>query len=242
MRRYDLGDLDVACVVIRHVILHTDPLHDVILLLGRLIGRGVGSGVPVEHSWDRPPGKAQQRHVLLDIVFMETVGMRPIIEHVGGKAIEKLLDRLVAPAQRVVFGIGDGRRIVLVITPVMRGDFRRIDPARSHIVLVEAAARQLFAAQYQIDREIARGELIGDTVGMLKLLFHSDTRELLGVHIIGEGATELVHIGQAVMALGGKLDYFIDAVFNYPTLAECYKVAALAALNRFPAIACAPAV
>jgi NAD(P) transhydrogenase len=90
--------------------------------------------------------------------------------------------------------------------------------------------------------EIARGQLIGDTVGMLKLLFHSDTRELLGVHIIGEGATELVHIGQAVMALGGKLDYFIDAVFNYPTLAECYKVAALAALNRFPAIACAPAV
>jgi NAD(P) transhydrogenase len=91
-------------------------------------------------------------------------------------------------------------------------------------------------------REIARGQLIGDTVGMLKLLFHSDTRELLGVHIIGEGATELVHIGQAVMALGGKLDYFIDAVFNYPTLAECYKVAALAALNRFPAIACAPAI
>jgi NAD(P) transhydrogenase len=91
-------------------------------------------------------------------------------------------------------------------------------------------------------REIARGQLIGDTVGMLKLLFHSESRELLGVHIIGEGATELVHIGQAVIALGGKLDYFIDAVFNYPTLAECYKVAALAALNRFPAIACTPAV
>ena len=82
-------------------------------------------------------------------------------------------------------------------------------------------------------REIARGQLIGDTVGMLKLLFHSDTRELLGVHGIGEGATELIHIGQAVMALGGKLDYFIDTVFNYPTLAECYKVAALAALNKF---------
>lgn len=98
---------------------------------------------------------------------------------------------------------------------------------------------ELGVARYH---EIARGQLIGDTVGMLKLLFHSDTRELLGVHIIGEGATELVHIGQAVMALGGKLDYFIDAVFNYPTLAECYKVAALAALNRFPAIACAPAV
>lgn len=81
-------------------------------------------------------------------------------------------------------------------------------------------------------REIARGQIIGDTVGMLKLLFHSETRELLGVHVIGEGATELVHIGQAVMAHGGKLDYFVDTVFNYPTLAECYKVAALAALNK----------
>ena len=82
-------------------------------------------------------------------------------------------------------------------------------------------------------REIARGQIIGDTVGMLKLLFHSETRELLGVHVIGEGATELVHIGQAVIAHGGKLDYFVDTVFNYPTLAECYKVAALAALNKF---------
>ena len=82
-------------------------------------------------------------------------------------------------------------------------------------------------------REIARGQLIGDTVGMLKLLFHSETRALLGVHVIGEGATELVHIGQAVIAHNGKLDYFVDAVFNYPTLAECYKVAALAALNKF---------
>ena len=82
-------------------------------------------------------------------------------------------------------------------------------------------------------REIARGQIIGDTVGMLKLLFHSQSRELLGVHVIGEGATELVHIGQAVIAHGGKLDYLVDAVFNYPTLAECYKVAALAALNKF---------
>ena len=68
---------------------------------------------------------------------------------------------------------------------------------------------------------------------MLKLLFHSETRALLGVHVIGEGATELIHIGQAVIAHNGKLDYFIDTVFNYPTLAECYKVAALAALNKF---------
>jgi NAD(P) transhydrogenase len=81
-------------------------------------------------------------------------------------------------------------------------------------------------------REIARGQLIGDNVGMLKLLFHQQTRRLLGVHILGEGATELVHIGQAVITLGGTIDYFIENVFNYPTLAECYKVAALDGINR----------
>jgi NAD(P) transhydrogenase len=81
-------------------------------------------------------------------------------------------------------------------------------------------------------REIARGQIRGDTTGRLKLIFHRETHALLGVHIIGEGAAELVHIGQAVMALGGKLDYFVDTVFNYPTLAECYKVAAFNGLNR----------
>ncbi len=83
-------------------------------------------------------------------------------------------------------------------------------------------------------REIARGQIIGDETGMLKLLFHRHTRELLGVHIIGEGATELIHVGQAVIAYHGKIDYFIDTVFNYPTLAECYKVAALDGINRLP--------
>jgi NAD(P) transhydrogenase len=83
-------------------------------------------------------------------------------------------------------------------------------------------------------REIARGQLIGDQTGMLKLLFHRHTHALLGVHAIGEGATELIHIGQAVMAYQGKIDYFIDTVFNYPTLAECYKVAALDGINRLP--------
>ncbi|TKS59908.1 MAG: NAD(P)(+) transhydrogenase [Nitrospira sp.] len=83
-------------------------------------------------------------------------------------------------------------------------------------------------------REIARGQLIGDVNGMLKLLFHRQTKELLGVHAIGEGATELIHIGQAVMAYHGRIDYFIDTVFNYPTLAECYKVAALDGINRLP--------
>jgi NAD(P) transhydrogenase len=81
-------------------------------------------------------------------------------------------------------------------------------------------------------REVARGQIRGDTTGRLKLIFHRDTRKILGVHIIGEGATELVHIGQAVMILGGTVDYFIDTVFNYPTLAECYKVAAFNGLGR----------
>ena len=67
---------------------------------------------------------------------------------------------------------------------------------------------------------------------MLKMLFHIETRQLLGVHIVGEGATELIHIGQAVLVLGGELSYFIDNVFNYPTLAEAYKIAALDAWNR----------
>jgi NAD(P) transhydrogenase len=83
-------------------------------------------------------------------------------------------------------------------------------------------------------KEIARGQLIGDETGMLKLLFHRQTKELLGVHAIGEGATELIHIGQAVMAYHGQIHYFIDTVFNYPTLAECYKVAALDGINRLP--------
>ena len=80
--------------------------------------------------------------------------------------------------------------------------------------------------------EIARGQIAGDHTGMLKLLFHRETRKLLGVHVIGESATEIVHIGQAVMAFGGTIDYFRDTVFNYPTMAECYKVAALDGLNK----------
>jgi len=81
-------------------------------------------------------------------------------------------------------------------------------------------------------REIARGQIVGDDSGLLKLLFHRADRRLLGVHVIGTGATELLHIGQAVLGLGAGLDYFLDTVFNYPTLAECYKVAALNAANK----------
>ncbi len=85
-------------------------------------------------------------------------------------------------------------------------------------------------------REIARGQIRGDTTGRLKLIFHRETQELLGIHIIGEGATELLHIGQAVMILNGKVDYFVDTVFNYPTLAECYKAAAFNGLNKLSRI------
>jgi NAD(P) transhydrogenase len=84
-------------------------------------------------------------------------------------------------------------------------------------------------ARYQ---EIARGMILGDASGFFKMCFHRQDRRLLGVHIVGTGATELLHIGQAVLGLGGGLDYFLETVFNYPTLAECYKVAALNAANK----------
>ncbi|WP_027132424.1 Si-specific NAD(P)(+) transhydrogenase [Geminicoccus roseus] len=81
-------------------------------------------------------------------------------------------------------------------------------------------------------RETSRGQIMGLNSGMMKLIFGQEGRRLLGCHIVGEGATELVHIGQAVINLGGTLDYFIENAFNYPTLAEAYKIAALDAWNR----------
>lgn len=85
-------------------------------------------------------------------------------------------------------------------------------------------------------RELARGQILGDVHGMLKILVSPDDRRLLGVHVLGTGATELVHIGQAVMGHNGTLDYLLDTVFNYPTLAESYKVAALDAGNKLQAV------
>ncbi|HVV13391.1 Si-specific NAD(P)(+) transhydrogenase [Amycolatopsis sp.] len=85
-------------------------------------------------------------------------------------------------------------------------------------------------------RELARGQISGDSYGMLKLLVSTTDRKLLGVHVFGSGATELVHIGQAVMGCGGTVDYLVDAVFNYPTLSEAYKVAALDATNKIRAL------
>ncbi|AQZ69901.1 NAD(P)(+) transhydrogenase [[Actinomadura] parvosata subsp. kistnae] len=86
-------------------------------------------------------------------------------------------------------------------------------------------------------RELARGQIIGDSYGMLKLLVSSEDRRLLGVHVFGTQATELVHIGQTVMGCGGTIDYLVNAVFNYPTLAESYKVAALDAMNKMRTVA-----
>jgi len=88
-------------------------------------------------------------------------------------------------------------------------------------------------ARYQ---EIARGVILGDDAGLFKMLFHREDGRLLGCHCLGSGATELIHIGQAVLALGGGLEYFLHTVFNYPTLAECYKVAAYNAANKLALI------
>jgi NAD(P) transhydrogenase len=85
-------------------------------------------------------------------------------------------------------------------------------------------------------RELARGHILGDTYGMLKLLVSPEDRTILGVHVLGTNATEVVHIGQIVMSFSGTIDHLVDAVFNYPTLAESYKVAALDARNRLHAV------
>ncbi|MEL6498267.1 MAG: Si-specific NAD(P)(+) transhydrogenase [Planctomycetota bacterium] len=85
-------------------------------------------------------------------------------------------------------------------------------------------------------KEIARGQLIGDDIGMLKLLIHQDTHTVLGVHALGTGATELIHIGQAAIAFNATAEYFVDTVFNYPTLAEAYKAAAYNALNKLKGV------
>ena len=94
-----------------------------------------------------------------------------------------------------------------------------------------------YVVGYARYRELARGEIAGDRSGLLKLLVHADTRQLLGVHIFGTGATELVHLGQAVMAGGLGLDYLVDSVFNVPTFSDAYKVAALDAANRLDELA-----
>jgi len=111
-------------------------------------------------------------------------------------------------------------------------------PEISTVGLTEEGARQKgipFEVGIARFRETSRGHIMGLETGMMKMLFALSDRKLLGVHIVGEGATELIHIGQAVLNLGGTLDYFVENAFNYPTLAEAYKIAALDAFNRLPA-------
>lgn len=111
------------------------------------------------------------------------------------------------------------------------------------ISMVGKTERELMDAEvpYEIGiaryREVSKGKIMGDETGMLKLVFNQKSGKLLGVHIIGDGASELLHIGQAVMAFGGSISYFVDTVFNYPTLAEAYKIAALNGLKRIGAAA-----
>jgi len=106
------------------------------------------------------------------------------------------------------------------------------------IAMVGQTEEQLTAAAIPYEtgvaryEELAKAEMLGDRTGMLKLLFHPETLKLVGIHAIGQRATEIIHIGQAVLAFGGTIEYFRDAVFNYPTLAEAYKVAALNGLNK----------
>jgi NAD(P) transhydrogenase len=104
----------------------------------------------------------------------------------------------------------------------------------TELELTEAAIPYEVGVSYY--RELARGQILGDQHGLLKLLVSPDDRKLLGVHALGANATELVHIGQAVMGLGGTVDFLVESVFNYPTLAEAYKVAALDAANKLRAL------
>ena len=106
------------------------------------------------------------------------------------------------------------------------------------ISMVGKTERELTAAKipYEVGvasyEEVSKGQMVGDHTGFLKILFHPDTLKVLGVHAIGEDATEIIHIGQAVLALDGTIEYFRDAVFNYPTFVEAYKVAAMNGLNK----------
>ena len=106
------------------------------------------------------------------------------------------------------------------------------------ISMVGRTERELTAAKipYEVGvahyEDVSKGQMVGDQTGMLKILFHPDTLKMLGVHAIGEEATEIIHIGQAVLVLEGTIEYFRDNVFNFPTFAESYKVAALNRLNK----------
>ncbi len=136
-------------------------------------------------------------------------------------------------AARHAFGLPDGRTNGLI--PIGIYAIPEISyVGRSEEELTEAGIPyETGLSRY---RELARGQILGDSFGMLKLIVHADARTLLGVHALGTSATEIVHIGQTLMAHNGTVDYLVDTVFNYPTLAESYKVAALDATNKLRAV------
>ena len=152
-----------------------------------------------------------------------------------------------------------GRELVVAASPVGLGcrlddadPFEMLEPLREHLPIgvyslpeisfVGRTEEELTAetVPYEVGisryRELARGQILGDEHGLVKLLVSPEDRKLLGVHALGANATEVVHLGQAVMGLGGTVDFLVESVFNYPTLAEAYKVAALDAVNKLRAV------
>ena len=142
-------------------------------------------------------------------------------------SVEELLHRVGMVGQRESLVIE--QQLCRNEVELIQGEAAFTDPHTLTITSTEGHPYETGIARY---REIARGHILSDDSGFLKLLFHREDHRLLGVHAVGTGATELIHIGQAVLELGGGLRYFLRTVFNYPTLAECYKVAALNAFNK----------
>jgi NAD(P) transhydrogenase len=166
--------------------------------------------------------KYHLRDLAVTFRFGETV--TSVEAHRGG-AIASLASGKRIPAETVLYSAGrQGSTDELNLEAAgLAAD------KRGRIVVDEFFRTKVGVSRY---RELARGQIIGDSYGVLKLLVSPEDHTLLGVHVFGTGATELVHIGQAVMGCGGTIDYLVDAVFNYPTLAESYKVAALDATNK----------
>ena len=114
-----------------------------------------------------------------------------------------------------------------------RGPFQFLDPGPNPYNGNGALGAEAISSDTRY-ADLARGQIAGDRSGLLKLLFHPESLEVLGVHVLGDNAAEIVHIGQSVIALGGTVEYFRDTVFNYPTYAEAYKVAAHDGLSQLP--------
>lgn len=166
-------------------------------------------------------------------------------QHVIGREVDVIRNQLARNRVHLLTGTGrfhDAHTMVIANegTPDAKVSAERIiiaagtRPARRDELTDARIPFEVGVSRYC---ELARGQIIGDSYGMLKLLVSPADRTLLGVHIFGTGATELVHIGQTVMGCNGTVDYLVDTVFNYPTLAESYKVAALDAMNKMRGIA-----